>query len=175
MGEAINHFEWPAKPDKDEKISLLKPRRLSMITAVGVIQLIMAYFLLGTLFHSDNVPARNLPSSFQPAIHRNLVAASDRVYLVKNLSVNPAGTDGKKSLEATIGLAVTSHETMSEIEHRDIQLRDSIIEILASRTIQELDGKNSCDQLKSEIKRRINGELLTGTVVEVYFSEFVIH
>jgi flagellar FliL protein len=74
----------------------------------------------------------------------------------------------------TVGLEVTSEETVKELEKRDVQIHDSIINILTSKTLPDLDDNNSRDSLKVEIKGKINKDLVTGRVLNVYFSKFII-
>ncbi len=155
-----------------------KSKKALIITAVVALQLVAAYFLVGFFLRHDDPDSPGTPapvSEKQAAVsQRGDDPSFDHVYVVKDLIVNPAGTNGLRFLLTTIGLEVTSEETVKELEKRDVQIHDSIIGILTSKTLPELDDVSTRDTLKVSIKSQINKELVTGTVVNVYFSKFII-
>ncbi|HQT91815.1 MAG TPA: flagellar basal body-associated FliL family protein, partial [Candidatus Kryptobacter bacterium] len=65
-------------------------------------------------------------------------------------------------------------ETVKELGKRDVQIHDAIISILTSMTLPELDDAGSRDSLKVAIRNEINKDLSTGSVLNVYFSKFII-
>ncbi len=151
-----------------------KPKKALMIVAVVMIQMIGAYFLVGFLLRHDSQGSQETTPSVQPTVQRNPDPSFEHGYVVKDLIVNPAGTNGLRFLLTTIGLEVTSEETVKELEKRDVQIHDSIIGILTSKTLPELDETSTRDSLKVSIKDRINKDLVTGSIVNVYFSKFII-
>jgi flagellar basal body-associated protein FliL len=155
-----------------------KSKKIFVIMAVIILQIIAAYFLIWFLFNrgNQNSQSGSRPAQVtQPTQYRGVADPNfDHVYVVKDLVVNPAGTNGLRFLLATIGLEVTSEETVKELEKRDVQIHDSIIGILTSRTLPELDDPSLRDSLKIEIKEGINKDLTTGKVLNVYFSKFII-
>jgi flagellar basal body-associated protein FliL len=181
MAETFQNVGDPVRGTAAEKpVAQAKPsagkssKKALMIVAVVAVQLVGAYFLVGFFLRQggDQEPT---PSSHQAVASKTAADPSfDHVYVVKDLIVNPAGTNGLRFLLTTIGLEVTSEETVKELEKRDVQIHDSIIGILTSRTLPELDDTSTRDSLKVSIKNQINKELVTGTVVNVYFSKFII-
>ena len=157
-----------------------KPKKIIMVTSVVIVQLVAAYFLVGFFLRhnaSDSQAGTQNIQSKQSAEYQNGTSGDpnfDHVYIVKDLIVNPAGTNGLRFLLTTIGLEVTSEETVKELDKRDVQIHDSIISILTDKTLPELDDIGVRDSLKVEIKNAINGELVTGKVLNVYFSKFII-
>jgi len=156
-----------------------KSKKMIMILSVVVLQLVAAYFLVAFFLRQsggDTQAAENTPAAPPAQVNRGASADPnfDHVYVVKDLIVNPAGTNGLRFLLTTIGLEVTSEETVKELEKRDVQVHDSIIGVLTSKTLPELDDMAVRDSLKSSIKVAINQELTTGSVMNVYFSKFII-
>jgi flagellar protein FliL len=156
-----------------------KSKKAIMIVSVVVLQLVAAYFLVAFFLrqgNGDTQAAQSVPANRTAQTNRGGTADPnfDHVYVVKDLIVNPAGTNGLRFLLTTIGLEVTSEETVKELEKRDVQLHDSIIGVLTSKTLPELDDMNVRDSLKSSIKNAVNKELTTGSVINVYFSKFII-
>lgn len=155
-----------------------KSKKALIIVAVVIIQLVAAYFLMGFLLKRGGIDPKEATSSVpgHAAAVKNTPADAgfDHVYVVKDLIVNPAGTNGLRFLLTTIGLEVSSEQTVQELGKRDVQVHDAIIGILTSKTLPELDDFASRDSLKIQIKHEINGDLTTGKVMNVYFSKFII-
>ncbi len=154
-----------------------KSKKLLMIVAVVLTQLVAAYFLVGFFFNQGGsdpqakaAPASDVKTGKGSSSDSNF----DNVFIVKDLIVNPAGTNGLRFLLTTIGLEVSSKATEQECEKRNVQIHDAIINILTSKTLPELDDVNARESLKVEIKKAINQDLTTGEVLNVYFSKFII-
>jgi flagellar protein FliL len=154
-----------------------KSNKLVVIIAVVVLQLVAAYFLVG-LFLKHGGPDTQAQAVAAQTSSRAANSGGDpnfdHVYVVKDLIVNPAGTNGLRFLLTTIGLEVSSEETVKELEKRDVQIHDAIISILTSMTLPQLDDTGVRDSLKVSIKNEINKDLSTGSVLNVYFSKFII-
>ncbi len=162
-----------------EKKPAKKSKKLLTIGIVVMAQLVVAYFLVGFVLKrgADPKPAEAATASKTTVEHKSDGTGDpnfDHVFVVKDMIVNPAGTNGLRFLLTTIGLEVTSETTVQELEKRTVQIHDVIINILTSKTLPELDDITSRDSLKVQIKRSINHDLTTGTVLNVYFSKFII-
>ncbi|MBI5867647.1 MAG: flagellar basal body-associated FliL family protein [candidate division Zixibacteria bacterium] len=96
------------------------------------------------------------------------------VYLVSNLLVNPTGTSGTRYLSASVGIEVKSPAVLEKLRLRDLQVRDLLILVLSSRTVDELTNSHAREQMRREILGRLNqlmgGEQLTA----VYFVDYVL-
>ena len=98
----------------------------------------------------------------------------NEVYLVENLLVNPTGTNGTRFLSATLGLEVAKPETAKTLEDKKIQVRDLLIAILSARTVEQLTDTAERDNMRGEIKERLN-ELIGGEeLAAVYFVDYVL-
>ena len=172
MAETIQQIGDPARVA--ERPAGKSSKKAIVIAAVVALQLVAAYFLVGFLLRHGTADSQQAEASVQQTSTRNADLSFDHVYVVKDLIVNPAGTNGLRFLLTTIGLEVTSEETVKELEKRDVQIHDSIIGVLAVKTLPELDDASSRDSLKGLIKSQINKELVTGSVINVYFSKFII-
>ncbi|MGC8594355.1 MAG: flagellar basal body-associated FliL family protein [Candidatus Kryptoniota bacterium] len=172
MAETVQETA-PVKPDSG------KGGKLIIIVLVVIVQLIAAYFLIGLFLRKDSSVAEKngiSQATVAPQSYGNRTGDPDfdHVYVVKDLIVNPAGTNGLRFLLTTIGLEATSEQTVKELEKRDVQVRDAIIQILTSKTLIDLDNPSSRDSLKIEIAGNINRDLVTGRITNVYFSKFII-
>jgi flagellar FliL protein len=96
------------------------------------------------------------------------------VYLVSNLLVNPTGTGGTRYLSASVGLQVTSPVSLEKLRLRDLQVRDLLILVLSSRTVEELTDSKSREQMRKEILGRLNQLLGGDQLTAVYFVDYVL-
>ncbi|MDZ7373513.1 MAG: flagellar basal body-associated FliL family protein [candidate division KSB1 bacterium] len=95
------------------------------------------------------------------------------VYLVEDVIVNPAGTSGRRFLNASVAL-VYNGKVGAELEKRNVQIRDILLQTLASYPMEKLCNPAFRDSLRAEILHKINGILTSGQLSGVYFSSFVM-
>lgn len=96
-----------------------------------------------------------------------------KVIPLEKFIVNLAGSKGRKVLSASIELEVQGEHVFDEIEKRKPQIRDIIIIILSSKTIEQLEKREGKDELRNEIKDTINSFLVQGRITNVFFTEFI--
>lgn len=96
-----------------------------------------------------------------------------KVIPLETFIVNLAGSKGRKVLKVNMELEVKGTDVVQEIDNRKAQIRDFIIIILSSKTIEEVSVKEGKDQLRNEIRDNINTFLVKGKVSNVYFTEFI--
>ena len=77
-------------------------------------------------------------------------------------------------LKVDIQLEFAAAEEMKSAEKEVPRLRDTIIQILSSKTAAEILTSDGKEKLKDELRQSINGLLGEEKVVEVYFTEFII-
>ena len=77
-------------------------------------------------------------------------------------------------LKVDIQLEFAAAEEMKSAEKEVPRLRDTIIQILSSKTASEILTSDGKEKLKDELRQSINGLLGEEKVVEVYFTEFII-
>lgn len=96
------------------------------------------------------------------------------VYLVPDILVNPTGTGGLRYLSATLGLEVAEPETVETLRERDVQVRDVLISILSARSVEQLTDFQAREQMRREIKMRLNQLLGAEELTAVYFVDYVL-
>lgn len=96
------------------------------------------------------------------------------VFLVSDLLVNPTGTGGTRYLSATIGLEVGSPEAILDLESRDASVRDLLMSILSSKTVDQLTDFTARETMREEIRTRLNALLKPEEVTAVYFVDYVL-
>ena len=103
--------------------------------------------------------------------------AEQATYDLKEIYVNIAETKGTRILKIVPFLVLSEPKLATEIEKYNALLRDRVSLAASSMTIDELEGPNGRETLKKEIAVQLNQALkdrMSGAVVDVYFSEFLI-
>lgn len=101
-------------------------------------------------------------------------AAGAANYLVENLVLNPAGSNGTRFLMASVALDLAEAEASGQLESRDAQVRDALLTVLGHKTVEELTDVTARDSLKVELKSAVAELFPEGTVTGIYLPQFVI-
>ena len=93
---------------------------------------------------------------------------------VDTIVVNLSGSNGRRYLKAKINLEAKDGEVKKIIEAKAVQIKDRLISILSSKTLEDIDGLEVQENLRKEIKDAVDVVLKVEGVLQVYFSEFVV-
>ena len=99
---------------------------------------------------------------------------SGEIFMVEELLVNPTGTSGTRYLSASIGLEVPNHDAVLHLEEKKLQIRDLLINILSSRTVEQLTNAAEREEMRRDIAERLNQVLAPDEVLAVYFVDYVL-
>lgn len=95
-------------------------------------------------------------------------------FTVENLVLNPAETKGTRFLMATVVATVEGAHAADALQERDAEIRDGLMALLGSKTVDELTDIGGRSALKEEIQAELE-ELASPHVVRaVYLPTFVI-
>jgi len=96
------------------------------------------------------------------------------LYPLENFIVNMADAGGSRYLRVTLQLELDDTKKFAEaLDTRKPQLRDAILTVLASKRYEEVSSAQGKLILKQELLRRLNSLVTEGTIVNIYFTEFV--
>jgi len=96
------------------------------------------------------------------------------LFMVNELVVNPAGTEGTRFLSASIGLETYSKTTLEILEKKEPLVRDALITILGSKTIDQLSDPKQKEIIRFQIKKRTEQLLQVDDLSAVYFTQFIL-
>lgn len=88
--------------------------------------------------------------------------------------VNIADGSSERYLKIVVQLELSEPGTLVELEQIKPRLRDSILDLLAHRTVKELMDLAGKQRLREDIAGRVNNAITKGKVTRVYFTEFVL-
>ncbi|TLD96103.1 flagellar basal body-associated protein FliL [Helicobacter jaachi] len=96
-----------------------------------------------------------------------------------DITVNLMTQTGKRYLKTSMQFELDKDEakanaTKAELDKKLPMLKDTIIEILSSKSIEDVATAKGKNRVKDEIVKRINEFLVDGKVSDVFFVAFVV-
>jgi flagellar protein FliL len=114
-----------------------------------------------------------VPESLQAAENKSNETRGT-ILMLDDVTVNLKGSRKSRFLRVSIGLEVDDDKVIAEIEMRKPEIRDAVITSISGRRVDQLISVEGKEQLKAELKQRIDGTLKEGNILKVYFSDFVV-
>jgi len=96
------------------------------------------------------------------------------LYPLDTFTVNLKSDAGRRYLKSTISLELEGEELSIELDAKTAVLRDRIIRILSSKTLEEVSSKKGKAKVGAQIKDTLNAMIADGQVLDIYFTEFVV-
>lgn len=96
------------------------------------------------------------------------------IYQLDQFIVNLLTQSGRRYLKTTIGLEMTRPELQPELDSKRAVVRDTIIKILSSKSLEEVSTTRGKDKLQEEITQRLNEFLVDGKVRNIFFLDFAV-
>jgi flagellar FliL protein len=96
------------------------------------------------------------------------------LYPLDTFTVNLKSDQGRRYLKATLSLELNGEELSLELDSKSAVIRDRIIRILSSKTLEEISSKKGKQKVSDQIVETLNSMIVDGSVKSVYFTEFVI-
>ncbi len=101
-------------------------------------------------------------------------AAESNYYNIESIVVNPAGTGGTRYLSCGISFEMGSAEDVKIFEGKAAQVKDVLITILSSKTVDELADIRQRNQMRRQILMIVNRFLAPAQAKAVYLTDFVL-
>jgi len=174
--ELISQGQSPAQSADVAAKAAAPPFFSKKILMIGipifVVQLAIVYFLMAKFVvspaHADGAAAKPEDET------QKTESTTQNIFLIKDVIVNPAGTNGTRFLLTTVGIEVSTPEAQQELEKKEVQVRDMLNSILTSKELSELVSIEQREILRGEISKKVGEMIKTGKLRNVYFSKFII-
>lgn len=101
-------------------------------------------------------------------------AAGGHVYPLDSFIVNLSDPNRTRYLKVTVQLELDKPEAIEEVKSKTPQVRDALIILLSSKSMEEIATPAGKYQLRDEIIARIKQFVTKGTVITAYFTDFVV-
>lgn len=153
----------PQEKDVDTASASGKVKKLLIYLGIAAGLTALAFVAVAVVIRPMLVPAESTAK-----------ASKSYMFPFETLVVNPAETDGARFLKVTLHAEFASKELIDKLEKKTPQLRNTLIMILSSKTIEQISDTTGKESLRQEIVDKLNADLDTGEIENVYFAEFVI-
>ncbi|MBI5473463.1 MAG: flagellar basal body-associated FliL family protein [Ignavibacteriae bacterium] len=185
--------EKPAQPSAEPEASKPKSNLMKNLLVFGLpaffVQLLIVYALTAKFIVPVTVaqalksaPAHSKADGKHDATeegeeessHEDGEVKEEFVFTVRDLIINPAGTNGQRYLLTTIGFNVSSEEGMKELEKKEMALRDMLNSVLTSKEMKDLIDVSKREVLRQEILASTKDIITHGKVKSIYFSKYIV-
>ncbi|WP_061213813.1 flagellar basal body-associated FliL family protein [Syntrophomonas wolfei] len=156
----------------DEKDSEVKPRldiNIDMkLIIIGLLVFVVAvggsYFLMKSLM----APLMPKQEGAGKLMTGNLVEVGE-------FTTNINDVNGQRFLKVKVTVEVGSDDKKAQEKITQYMpvIKDSILSIISAKTVADLDVRNR-NNLKAEIKNDLNAKIGANTVLNVYFTDFIM-
>lgn len=169
--------EEKAAPEKKKGLNL---KVIFIGLPLFIIQLVLVYFITAN-YLVKTVPGQSDHGDSQ---HVEELAEEDeseeeegelKIFTIKDLIINPAGTNGQRLLLLSVGFSVRGEEKFKKLEASEVILTDVVLSTLSVKTLSELSQVESKDSLKVELQNKIKEVMPKSKVKNVYFSKYVLN
>ena len=143
-----------------------------LVLGGGVGAFVIAPKMGGGAAHAAEAPAEGEHGESGGGEHGP--AAATAVHNIENLVINPASTNGARFLLVTTTIVAKDEAAAAELKDRDAEIRDRIVTLLGSRTIEQLSDPATRDVLKGDLAAAIGALFKEGTVKRILLPQFVI-
>ena len=96
------------------------------------------------------------------------------LYPLDTFTVNLKSDAGRRYLKVTMSLELEGDELSLELDAKSPVLRDRIIRILSSKTLEEISSKKGKGKVSAQVMDTLNSMIADGEIKGIYFTEFVI-
>ncbi|MBI1938178.1 MAG: flagellar basal body-associated FliL family protein [Ignavibacteriales bacterium] len=96
------------------------------------------------------------------------------VYVVEDLIINPAGTDGKRLLLSSIGFDLSSEHNQQTLKEKEVIVKDAVISVLGSKNMSQLGDAVYRDTLRMQITQKLGHLMPDVKINNVYFSKYIL-
>lgn len=96
------------------------------------------------------------------------------MYPLDGFTVNLLSESGRRYLKCELNLEIEGEELALELDAKKPLLRDIIIRLLTSKSLEEISTAKGKEKLKEQIVGEINTRIKDGKIKNVYFTDFVV-
>jgi flagellar FliL protein len=120
------------------------------------------------------VTKRRSSSSSSPIDDSRPLSEIGTLYPLETFTVNLKSDSGRRYLKVSMSLEIDGEELSMELDAKSAVLRDRIIRILTSKTLEEISSKKGKAKVTQQIIDSLNSMMVDGSIKGLYFTEFVI-
>ena len=182
--ETTEQTEEEAKPKKSSNMLMIII--IVVLVLIIIIGGIFAFMLMGDDEEDVSAPAPQQQERAATQTKRTGSSNSNNyddsrslsdigvLYPLDTFTVNLKSDSGRRYLKVTMSLELEGEELSLELDSKTPVLRDRIIRILSSKTLEEISSKKGKKKVEMQIMDTLNAMIKNGRIKGIYFTEFVI-
>lgn len=147
-----------------------------LLLVVLIIGGLVIFLLMGSSEEENNHEEVVKQEKVEKPAKKKQAESSDLgvIFPLDGFTVNLVSDSGSKYLKCKIELEQNIETLTPELEKKVTPIRDIIINLLSSKSVEEISTAKGKDRLKEEIVNKINEILNDGFIKNIYFTDFVI-
>ena len=173
-------------PKEKKSSNMLMIIIIVILVLIILIGGIVAFLLIGS---DDEEVASNTPQAQEKMVNKPKKSSYSKssgdissrqlseigiLYPLDTFTVNLKSDAGRRYLKATLSLELEGEELSKELDAKTAVIRDRIIRILSSKTLEEISSRKGKSKVETQIMDTLNSMITDGTIKGIYFTEFVI-
>lgn len=124
--------------------------------------------------HGDEKPAESESHAPEGGGEGGSLTEVGIMFPLDLFTVNLLSESGRRYLKVEMNLELEGEELALELESKKPVLRDIIIRILSSKSLEEISTAKGKETLKEQIVTELNTRIKDGKIKNVYFVDFVV-
>lgn len=186
-----------ANAEKNEEESAGAEKKSSKMLLIVIIVVLILIILIGAIItvvvmggnDTNTQQQQQYQSAPQeqraPTSSRKAISSGDELdtrrlssigilYPLDTFTVNLKSDAGRRYLKVTMSLELDGKEISMELDSKSPVIRDRVIRILTSKTLEEISSAKGKQKVSSQIMDTLNAMISDGQIRGIYFTEFVI-
>ena len=182
-----------ADAEKNEEENQQEGKKSNKMLMIVIIIVLVLIILIGAILtvllmgnDSSTQQYQNAPVEQRaPTSLRQAVASGDELdsrrlssigilYPLDTFTVNLKSDSGRRYLKVTMSLELDGKEISMELDNKSPVIRDRVIRILTSKTLEEISSSKGKQKVSQQIMDTLNAMISDGQIRGIYFTEFVI-
>ncbi len=148
---------------------------------IFVVQLIAVYYVTANILlnkiEASHSSLTQTPAEIKQEAPANQAKSNELgkyVFMVEDLIINPANTDGKRLLMSSLGFDVSTEKDNQELKSKEPLLKDAIISVMSSKGMSQLSNTAYRDTLRIEITKKLSTLIPSVKINWIYFSKYIL-
>ncbi len=169
-----------AEQETPKKKLSINPKIFIIGLPLFIVQLVAVYFITANILlskvqgHTQGENSTGTEEVKEGDNKKEQPELGKFIFTIEDIIVNPAGTEGKRLLLASIGFDISTEEEQQILKSKEVLLKDIIISKLSSKSLDQLSNSAYKDTLKNELAVQLRSSIPTIKLNNVYLSKFII-
>lgn len=174
MADQIENNEIEDIPPEESPSGVTNKKRLiKAIIILAVVLVLIPAVYFPAMYMVDYLKNKQGVEELKETVQKD-PKAFGQIYMIKDLTVNTAGSRGRRFAVVEISLEIAGSKTFEEVKNREPEIRDALINYLRNYSDIEMSSLTFQKESKKDLVQLINERLYTGVIDSVYYNKLLI-